>query len=215
MPFDIAFFVAQRRREIRLAEKATLESGSMTIESHMKFDSYRAQVQRLVLLARENQSAFWAELSNASPSLLRLDEIGASIQKHMSEANLLFERMLRLNPNSVSAIRMYSQFLGEVRKQGPGAWPAGDWLLARVCRCLLRVGLFWPGAAVQRNQRLRAAQSGWMVHVAGWCCPPWPPALVLLTFYTCVTEPFDRMRPGVSVVSVRVCLCVYVQCDRS
>ncbi len=95
-------------------DKQSTQSDNMTIESHLKFDAHKARANKAVLAAREHQAALWAELAQPSPSLLKMDEIGSAIEKHLIDANTAFERMLRLNPNSVSGIRMYAQFLDEV-----------------------------------------------------------------------------------------------------
>ena len=111
--------------QIKMEEKASRAAGTMTIEAHIKFDTYKARADRQVLSARENQAEFWAELSNRNPSLTRLDGIGSSIEKWMTEANTSFQAMLKLNPNSVAAMRRYAQFLLEVRSIVPGAGPGG------------------------------------------------------------------------------------------
>ena len=115
LPFDVAFFVAHREQEIRRQAKAARDSDIVTVEALMKFDAQKVRAVRAVLRAREHQATFWAELNHESPSLMRLDEIGAAIQRNMEEANAGFEKMLHLNPNSVSALRDYAQFLSEVR----------------------------------------------------------------------------------------------------
>ena len=115
LPFDLAFFVAQRNRDIRLAQKASLEPGTMTVETHMKLEVLRSQTNRLVLAAREQQAAFWVELSLPTPSLSRLDEIGTKLGKCIHEAHAKFERMMKLNANSVTTLRAYAQFASEVR----------------------------------------------------------------------------------------------------
>ena len=55
LPFDIAFFVAQRRRDIRLAEKSSMPPGTLTMDGHVKLDILRAKVNRIILVAREQQ----------------------------------------------------------------------------------------------------------------------------------------------------------------
>ena len=90
----------------------------MTIESHVKFDLIRSQTNRLVLSAREQQAAFWAEMTHKSPSLKLLDKIGSDIGKHMRQANDNFQRLLKINPNSVSTLRSYAEFLAEVPARG-------------------------------------------------------------------------------------------------
>ena len=117
LPFDVAFFVYQRCRELKLEEKASRVAGTMTIEAHMKFDTYKARADRQVLSARENQAELWSELTNSNPSLARLEAIGKSIERWMTEANDSFQTMLRLNPSSVVAMRRYAQFLQEVSQQ--------------------------------------------------------------------------------------------------
>ena len=114
LPFDVAFFVYQRCRELKLEEKASRVAGTMTVETHMKFDTYKARADRQVLSARENQAELWLELANANPSMSRLETIGTSIERRISEANESFQAMLKLNPNSVAAMRRYAEFLQEV-----------------------------------------------------------------------------------------------------
>ena len=83
------------------------------------FATSPVRVVRSVLRAREHQATFWAELNHESPSLMRLDEIGSAIQRHMADANAGFEKMLHLNPNSVSALRDYAEFLSQVPRTVP------------------------------------------------------------------------------------------------
>ena len=61
LPFDVAFFVYQRSRELKLEEKASRVEGKMSIEAHVKFDMYKARADRQVRLvgnvpAREGSS---------------------------------------------------------------------------------------------------------------------------------------------------------------
>ena len=49
------------------------------------------------------------------PSLTRLDQVGAALQRSLLEATELFDHMLRLSPSSVTTIRAYAQFAEEVR----------------------------------------------------------------------------------------------------
>ena len=84
LPFDVAFFVYQRCRELKLEEKASRVAGTMTVETHLKFDTYKARADRQVLSARENQAELWLELSNANPSMSRLETIGTSIERRIS-----------------------------------------------------------------------------------------------------------------------------------
>ena len=114
LPFDVAFFVFQRRRELKLEEKAGRIPGTMSIEAHIKFDACKARVDRQVLSAREHQAEFWMELMARKPSLARLDTIGSTIHKWIVEADESFQTLLRLNPTSVAAMRKYSEFLHEV-----------------------------------------------------------------------------------------------------
>ena len=71
-----------------------------------------------VLGARENQVEFFVELTNGNPSLARLDSIGQAIAKWTGDASSSFQKLLRLNPNSVVAMRRYATFLNEVRQCG-------------------------------------------------------------------------------------------------
>ena len=75
LPFDVAFFVYQRSRELKLEEKASRVAGTMTIEAHMKFDTYKARADRQVLSARENQAELWSELTNSNPSLAKAGDV--------------------------------------------------------------------------------------------------------------------------------------------
>jgi hypothetical protein len=76
---------------------------------------------RQVLCARELQAEFWAELALKSPSIIRLDAIGLSAEKAMTQADAGFKRLLQLNPNAVPVIRRYAQFLEEVTNDSSGA----------------------------------------------------------------------------------------------
>ena len=114
LPFDVAFFVYQRCRELKLEEKASRVTGTMSVEGRIKFDSHKARADRQELSARECQAEFWAELSNTNPSLSRLDSIGGQVEKWMKEADGSFQTMLRLNPTSIAAMRRYASFLTEV-----------------------------------------------------------------------------------------------------
>ena len=48
LPFDVAFFVHQRMREVKLEEKASSAEGNVSIEAHVKFDALKAQADRQV-----------------------------------------------------------------------------------------------------------------------------------------------------------------------
>ncbi len=47
-PFDVAFFVHQRLREVKLEEKAGSAKGNVSIEAHVKFDALKARADRQV-----------------------------------------------------------------------------------------------------------------------------------------------------------------------
>ena len=113
LPFDVAFFMYQRRREIRLADKAK-NGSSMSVEAHVKFTRLRQETERQVLNARYYTAQLWSELTNVSPSLSTMDEIACKIEKATSTAIAGYQRMLRMNPNSVATMRRYAEFLKEV-----------------------------------------------------------------------------------------------------
>lgn len=46
LPFDVAFFVHQRMREVKLEEKSNSADGNVSIETHVKFDFLKAHADR-------------------------------------------------------------------------------------------------------------------------------------------------------------------------
>jgi hypothetical protein len=57
---------------------------------------------------------FWRELCESSPSLTTLDQLGADYDRCARGAEVGYLNVLRLDRNSVSALRGYAQFLIEV-----------------------------------------------------------------------------------------------------
>ena len=49
LPVDVAFFIMQRHREIRISQKAMHEPGTLTVDAHMKVDSMRKPTDRFIL----------------------------------------------------------------------------------------------------------------------------------------------------------------------
>lgn len=68
----------------------------------------------LLFLSRDWQAEFWKEMSHHQPSLARLDTIGLEYDECIKKSEQCFALMLRLNPQSVSVMRRYAQFLLEV-----------------------------------------------------------------------------------------------------
>ncbi len=60
------------------------------------------------------QAEFWKEMSHHQPSLTRLDSIGQEYDTCIKKSELCFTQMFRLNPQSVTVMRKYAQFLIEV-----------------------------------------------------------------------------------------------------
>jgi hypothetical protein len=60
------------------------------------------------------QMMFWLEMCESSPSLTTLDQLGADYDRCARGAEAAYHSMLRLDRNSVSALRAYAQFLIEV-----------------------------------------------------------------------------------------------------
>lgn len=87
----------------------------MSVTSRMKFEKFSLQAEDCMLRARREQMMFWEELSASTPSLHKLDAVGASFEHDLHEASRAFEELLKLNPSSVSVMRKYAVFLDEVR----------------------------------------------------------------------------------------------------
>ena len=62
------------------------------------------------------QMEFWRELTSTAPSLSMLDAVGTDYERSVESAEHAFLTVLKLEPNSVAAMRGYAQFLIEVRK---------------------------------------------------------------------------------------------------
>ena len=63
------------------------------------------------------QMEFWREVSQKSPSLSNLDNIGTVYETCVRNAESSFQAMLQMNPTSVPILRSYAQFLLEVRSR--------------------------------------------------------------------------------------------------
>ena len=57
---------------------------------------------------------FWSELAKPAPSLTVLDSIGTMYESSVQNAELSFESMMRVCPNSAEVLRSYAQYLLEV-----------------------------------------------------------------------------------------------------
>jgi hypothetical protein len=115
LPFDVAFFLYQRRRQMRLDAKAAAAGSTMSIEAHVKFGNLKVEADKAVLAARQHQAELWAELAQSKPSLNKLDVLGAGIDAAQRTADRCFQQMIRLNSNSVITLRKYAQYAEEVR----------------------------------------------------------------------------------------------------
>ena len=60
------------------------------------------------------QADFWKELDSLEPSLLRLDSLGWDYDESSRTAEEAYKQMLQLNPQGISVMRQYAQFLVEV-----------------------------------------------------------------------------------------------------
>lgn len=76
------------------------------------------------------QMEFWRELTSTAPSLSMLDAVGTDYERSVESAEHAFLTVLKLEPNSVAAMRGYAQFLIEVRK-----WSTDHYLRVVLCMC--------------------------------------------------------------------------------
>jgi hypothetical protein len=111
VPWDVYFFVQQRRAQLRRASANAI----LTVEHRLKLDALKSQCDMNVLSIHEREIDLWTELSHKMPVVDKVDSVGRSLLLHTSKADKCFERMLRINPTSVSIIRRYSKYLTEVK----------------------------------------------------------------------------------------------------
>jgi hypothetical protein len=69
-PFDVAFFVHQRLREVKLEEKAGSAKGNVSIEAHVKFDALKARADRQVRGTLGSAFACASPLPPSTPACL-------------------------------------------------------------------------------------------------------------------------------------------------
>jgi len=113
LSFDIHFFVEQRRKEIRTSALA-IGIQAMTIERRMQFERLQELSQIQVADVRNLVLNFWTELSNKHPDLLRVQQVGTTINQMIADTRETFKELLNLAPQSSSVMRSYADFLLEL-----------------------------------------------------------------------------------------------------
>ncbi len=135
MALDLEFFVAQRKHDISTSvESKAADSRVMSVAMRVKYEALRSECDQRVMRTKELQAAFWSELLLRTPSLQRLDSIGADLHSSIRAAQQSFERLLTLNPSSSASLNRFAEFLSDVSSP-----PAGSAVLR--CRCCRALGL--------------------------------------------------------------------------
>lgn len=86
----------------------------MSLMARIKFEQSKAESEENGIKARALQTEFWKELASPQPSLSRLDDLGREYDEASRTAENAYKMMLQLNPQAVSIMRKYAQFLIEV-----------------------------------------------------------------------------------------------------
>jgi PAS domain-containing protein len=109
---DIQFFCWQRNAAI--AEDETTRSTKMTVEKRMAYERLLATARIQVMAARNLVFSFWNTLSEKSPDLTRMQNIGLTINAALAAADTTFKELMTLAPQSTTVMRTYAEFLLEL-----------------------------------------------------------------------------------------------------
>jgi PAS domain-containing protein len=110
--FDLHFFSYQRNK--LLQNNDDTKTTKMTVEKRMTYERLLANARIQVMAARNLVFSFWNTLSEKSPDLTRMQNIGLNINVALSGADSVFKELLVLAPQSVTAMRAYAEFLLEL-----------------------------------------------------------------------------------------------------
>jgi len=110
---DTSFFVYLRKRLIE-DEEAASGAGNLSVAARITAERHRTESRRHATKARALQLRFWTQLLDPNPAIARLAQLAKRIDVEMTTADRHFRELIALNPQAVSVLRDYSQFLIEV-----------------------------------------------------------------------------------------------------
>jgi PAS domain-containing protein len=103
---DVAFlaFQGKRHAEASGGQHATSALNRVAFERHL------TEARRHTAAAVAAQAAFWAELLNSKPSVDVLNKIASTVARASRAAELAFQGLFAVNPQSVIALRLHAQY---------------------------------------------------------------------------------------------------------
>eukprot|EP01138_Halocafeteria_seosinensis_P007464 gb/GECG01007629.1/.p1 GENE.gb/GECG01007629.1/~~gb/GECG01007629.1/.p1 ORF type:complete len:1503 (+),score=198.81 gb/GECG01007629.1/:1-4509(+) len=111
---DIRFVVYQRLRQIREGSTAN-SSQELNAVDRVLFDQKWAQATEEETNVYKIVHHLWSSLMAPVPRISQLDQDAEQITKALSKADSLYKDCLKLNPESVSALRSYGNFARTLR----------------------------------------------------------------------------------------------------
>lgn len=102
---DVSYVVYQAR-------KAAEDSGGAQLSAlaRVEFDKYLLDSRKNVQMAAKRQLAFFAELVNPLPDLMRLHRLSSDMIQAVGDSEKTFTQLFAMDPQSVVSIRLYSGF---------------------------------------------------------------------------------------------------------
>lgn len=116
---DEAFLVFQREQAIEdevldVPTSPTADHGPRNVVARLQVELYRQRAVQMAVNTKRAQVAFWRELMRDSPNLGLLSTLASTIHRVSTTAEHFLQRLLQVDPGSITTLRLYAEFLQHV-----------------------------------------------------------------------------------------------------
>ena len=115
-PIDIQFIIYKYKKiiEDEIADAQNDFSTGMDIVNEITFENqfkqFQTQIERCSMLHME----FWSQLSEDTPDLSKLNEIGSKINSTTDQVDEFWMKLRKISFNLPKAMRLYAKYLMEI-----------------------------------------------------------------------------------------------------
>lgn len=112
---DIQFVISQRLRELREDDQRNNDGDTMGAVDRVLFDQHYNDASNLETKCYKLIYQFWMVISRKLPDIAQLQVLAEELTRTADEVEMHYEECLKLNSDSVVALRSFGVFLSKVK----------------------------------------------------------------------------------------------------
>lgn len=118
---DVQFAIFQRLRELRESSHSNNDRKTLSALDRLHFDHEFSKASNLETKCYRIIYQFWETLNKKIPDVAELQYLAEGLHKVAEEAVVHYENCLKLNPESIVALRSFGAFLLKVKVDNEGS----------------------------------------------------------------------------------------------